>query len=187
MIKQVLAGAAFATAATMAVAAPASAATATQAPKAPANALQNLLSSPLGPSPTTSGTGCGCIGDAVGGLTSNTPVAGSTGKLTSTVSNTTSSLTGNTNGTMGNGGSSASGAGASDFATRNGDTVITGEDGEGAGGILNTYGASLINVDGRCLVPLPEGEGIGGHGLTGPKAACNIAPVDQYEAPQKLL
>ncbi|GGU36559.1 hypothetical protein [Streptomyces violascens] len=192
MIKQVLAGAAFATAATMAIAAPASAATATQAPKAPANALQNLLSSPLAPSPTTSGTGCGCIGDTVSGLTGTTPVGnGTTGKLTSTVSNTTSSLTGTNTGTMGtgagNGGSSASGSGATDFSTRNGDTVITGEDGDGAGGILNTYGASLINVDGRCLVPLPEGEGIGGHGLTGPKAACNLAPVDQYEAPQKLL
>ncbi|MGW1050811.1 hypothetical protein ACWDBD_29000 [Streptomyces sp. NPDC001118] len=59
--------------------------------------------------------------------------------------------------------------------------------GDGAGGILNAYGASLINTDLRCLVPLPEGEGIGGHALGGPKAACNIAPVDQYEAPQKLL
>ncbi|WP_107090613.1 hypothetical protein [Streptomyces sp. WM6378] len=186
MIKQVLAGAAFATAATMAVAAPASAATATQAPKAPANALQNLLSAPLAQSPTTSGTGCGCIGDTVSGLTGNGPAS----NLTGTVSSTTSSLTGTNNGTTGNGGnsgSSASGNGATDFATRNGDTVIAGQDGDGAGGILNTYGASLVNVDGRCLVPLPEGEGIGGHGLTGPKAACNLAPVDQYEAPQKLL
>ncbi|MER5549526.1 hypothetical protein ABT072_45815 [Streptomyces sp. NPDC002589] len=79
------------------------------------------------------------------------------------------------------------GNGATDFGTRNANTAITGDDGEGAGGILNTYGASLVNIDGRCLVPLPEGEGIGGHGLTGPKAACNLAPVDQYEAPQKLL
>ncbi|WP_406510350.1 hypothetical protein [Streptomyces sp. NBC_00212] len=79
-------------------------------------------------------------------------------------------------------GNSMSG-GAKDFATRNGDTAITGD----AGGILNTYGAPLINVDGRCVVPLPEGEGIGGHLLGSPKAACNIAPVDQYQAPQKLL
>ncbi|MER7841652.1 hypothetical protein ABTY98_38650 [Streptomyces sp. NPDC096040] len=63
------------------------------------------------------------------------------------------------------------------------DTAIT----DDAGGILNTYGAPLINIDGRCLVPLPEGEGIGGHVLGGPKASCNVAPVDQYQAPQKLL
>jgi hypothetical protein len=69
------------------------------------------------------------------------------------------------------------------FGTGDGDTAITGD----AGGILNTYGAPLINVDGRCLVPLPEGEGIGGHLLGGPKAACNIAPVEQFQAPQKLL
>ncbi|KOU34662.1 hypothetical protein ADK54_09615, partial [Streptomyces sp. WM6378] len=67
--------------------------------------------------------------------------------------------------------------------TRNGNTSIAGE----AGGIGNTYGAPFINVDLRCAVPLPEGEGIGGHLLGGPKAACNIAPVDQYQAPQKLL
>ncbi|QHC23161.1 hypothetical protein [Streptomyces sp. GS7] len=72
---------------------------------------------------------------------------------------------------------------STDFGTRNGNTVIAGE----AGGILNTYGAPLINVDLRCAAPLPEGEGIGGHGLGGPKAACNLAPVDQYQAPQKLL
>ncbi|MEU9366854.1 hypothetical protein AB0D78_34925 [Streptomyces avermitilis] len=67
----------------------------------------------------------------------------------------------------------ADGTGATDFGTRNGDTAIVGE----VGGILNTYGASLVN-DLRCAVPLPEGEGIGGHLLGGPKAACNVAPVD---------
>ncbi|NUQ96144.1 MAG: hypothetical protein HOY79_06125 [Streptomyces sp.] len=72
---------------------------------------------------------------------------------------------------------------ASAKAFGNGDAAIAGD----SGGILNTYGAPLINLDARCLVPLPEGEGIGGHGLGGPKAACNIAPVDQYQAPQKLL
>ncbi|MFD9632437.1 hypothetical protein [Streptomyces violascens] len=136
MIKQVLAGAAFATAATMAVAAPASAATATQAPnplQIPTSALQSLLSTAAGPT--------------VGGM-----------------------------GSMGS-------AGATGFATRNGNTTIAGE----AGGIGNTYGASLVNIDLRCAVPLPEGEGIGGHALGGPKAACNLAPVDQYQAPQKLL
>ncbi|KOU50649.1 hypothetical protein ADK54_09610 [Streptomyces sp. WM6378] len=75
------------------------------------------------------------------------------------------------------------GQGASAFATRNGNTTIAGE----AGGIGNTYGAPLANVDLRCAVPLPEGEGIGGHLLGGPKSACNLAPVDQYQAPQKLL
>ncbi|MFD9632391.1 hypothetical protein [Streptomyces violascens] len=144
MIKKILAGAAFATAATMAVAAPASAA---QAPKPkpsttpmttlqiPTATLQSILAAAAAQGPTTSGTGA------------------------------------------------MSGVGASDFATRNGNTTIAGE----SGGILNTYGASLINVDLRCAVPLPEGEGIGGHALGGPKAACNVAPVDQYQAPQKLL
>ncbi|MEV8527408.1 hypothetical protein AB0451_25185 [Streptomyces sp. NPDC052000] len=74
-------------------------------------------------------------------------------------------------------------ADATDFGTRNGATVIAG----GAGGILNTYGAPLANVDLRCAVPMPEGEGIGGHLLGGPKAACNLAPVNQYQGPQKLL
>ena len=137
MIKQVLAGAAFATAATMAIAAPASATTGPQAPKKPANGLQSIPAS------------------ALAGILANALAQGAT----------------------------VSGTGATNFATRNGDTAIVGE----AGGILNTYGASLVNVDGRCLVPLPEGEGIGGHLLGGPKAACNIAPVDQFQAPQKLL
>ncbi|MFI6049183.1 hypothetical protein ACIBCO_03725 [Streptomyces violascens] len=74
-------------------------------------------------------------------------------------------------------------ADTTDFGTRNGDTVIAG----GAGGILNTYGASLISADLRCAIPMPEGEGIGGHLLGGPKAACNVAPVRQYQGPQKLL
>jgi hypothetical protein len=201
VIKQVLAGAAFATAATMAVATPASANTPVpQGHTTAASAIQSALSAPLGQSLTTSGTGCGCIGGTVSGATGTatnlTGTSNLTGAVTSTVGNPTGAV-GNPTGAVGNltgatggltgAGTGASGDGATDFGTRNGDTVITGEDGEGAGGILNTYGASLANVDGRCLVPLPEGEGIGGHGLTGPKAACNIAPVDQYEAPQKLL
>ncbi|MFI6689427.1 hypothetical protein [Streptomyces sp. NPDC050485] len=141
MIKKILAGAAFATAATMAVAMPASA----QAPKPQANTtplqiptstLQTLLAA-AAQGATASGTGTGAMG----------------------------------------------GNGATDFATRNGNTSIAGE----AGGIGNTYGAPLINADLRCAVPLPEGEGIGGHALGSPKAACNLAPVDQYQAPQKLL
>uniref|UniRef100_A0AAU2UZ06 Uncharacterized protein n=1 Tax=Streptomyces sp. NBC_00003 TaxID=2903608 RepID=A0AAU2UZ06_9ACTN len=126
MIKKVLTGAVFATAAAMAVAAPASAHTTEK--KAP-NAHDSI-------------------------------------RAARAVSGTTVSATG-----------------ATGFGTRNGDTAIAGE----SGGILNTYGASLINVDLRCAVPLPEGEGIGGHGLGSPKAACNLAPVDQYQAPQKLL
>ncbi|GAA2473159.1 hypothetical protein GCM10010388_77130 [Streptomyces mauvecolor] len=130
MIKQVLAGAVFATAATMAVAAPASAHTmGTEAKSIPTSAHESIR-------------------------TARTATGSSTGAT-----------------------------GAKDFGTRNGDTAITGD----SGGILNTYGAPLINIDGRCLVPLPEGEGIGGHALGGPKASCNIAPVDQYQAPQKLL
>ncbi|WP_256725807.1 hypothetical protein [Streptomyces sp. IMTB 2501] len=74
-------------------------------------------------------------------------------------------------------------ASATDFATRSGDTSLMGE----VGGILNNHGAPLGNIDGRCLVPLPEGEGIGGHGLGSLMNECNIAPVDQYQAPQKLL
>ncbi|WP_438292037.1 hypothetical protein [Streptomyces sp. HUAS TT7] len=214
MIKQVLAGAAFATAATMAVAAPASANNPVpQGHKTAADAIQSVLGAAQNPTTSGTGTGCNCgtVSGAAGTVTNLTgtsnltaPVSSVAGNPTGTVSNvvgnptgavsnptgTVSNLTGSLTGAAtgasmpGTGGSSD---GASAFATRNGDTVITGTDGEGAGGILNTYGASLVNVDGRCLVPLPEGEGIGGHGLTGPKAACNLAPVDQYEAPQKLL
>ncbi|MFI6689418.1 hypothetical protein [Streptomyces sp. NPDC050485] len=129
MIKQVLAGAVFATAATMAVAAPASATTGPQAQTTPTNAHEAIRAARIASGTTVSGTG------------------------------------------------------ATDFGTRNGDTAIAGD----AGGILNTYGAPLINIDLRCAVPLPEGEGIGGHAFGGPKAACNIAPVNQYQGPQKLL
>ncbi|GAA2463270.1 hypothetical protein ACFPFX_30835 [Streptomyces mauvecolor] len=132
MIKQVLAGAAFATAATMAVAMPASASahtTAPQAHKSPTDALQRILSTNVVQGPTAGGTG------------------------------------------------------ATGFGTLNGDTAITGE----SGGILNNHGAPLGHIDGRCLVPLPEGEGIGGHGLGSLKTECNIEPTDQFQAPQKLL
>ncbi|MFJ8388873.1 hypothetical protein ACIQ9Q_30955 [Streptomyces sp. NPDC094438] len=129
MIKQVLAGAVFATAATMAVAVPASAATGPQAQNTPTNAHEMIRAARVASGSTVSGTG------------------------------------------------------ATDFGTRNGDTAIVGD----SGGILNTYGAPLINIDARCLVPLPEGEGIGGHLLGGPKVACNVAPVDQFQGPQKLL
>ncbi|MFJ8311021.1 MULTISPECIES: hypothetical protein [unclassified Streptomyces] len=129
MIKQVLAGAVFATAATMAVAVPASAATGPQAQNTPTNAHEMIRAARV--------------------------VSGST----------------------------VSGTGATDFGTRNGNTAITGD----SGGIGNTYGAPLINVDLRCAVPMPEGEGIGGHLLGGPKTACNVAPVDQFQGPQKLL
>ncbi|MFJ8390318.1 hypothetical protein ACIQ9Q_38585 [Streptomyces sp. NPDC094438] len=131
MIKQVLAGAVFATAATVAVAVPASAhITGLKAQNTPTNALGSILAAPLGQGTTVSGNGA-----------------------------------------------------TTEFGTRNGDTVIKG----GAGGILNGDGASSVNVDGRCLAPLPEGEGIGGHLLGGLKSECKVAPADQYQAPQKLL
>ena len=129
MIKQVLAGAVFAAAATMAVAVPASAATGPQAQIMPTNAHEAIRAARAASATTVSGTG------------------------------------------------------ATDFATSNGSTVIAGD----SGGILNTYGAPLINIDLRCAVPLPEGEGIGGHAFGGPKAACNVAPVTQYQGPQRLL
>ncbi|MFD0419835.1 hypothetical protein [Streptomyces sp. NPDC127108] len=80
-------------------------------------------------------------------------------------------------------GDTVSGSGSADFATDHGDVAIAGD----PGGIANTYGGSLVNADLRCLVPQPEGEGIGGHLLGGPKATCTVAPVDQYQAPQRLL
>ncbi|MFD7169928.1 hypothetical protein [Streptomyces violascens] len=129
MIKQVLAGAALATGATMAVAAPASAQAPLPGPQAlnPANALTSVFSTGAAQGPTTGGTGA--------------------------------------------------------YGTSNGNTTITG----GSGGILNGHGASQGNVDLRCAVPLPEGEGIGGHGLTTIKNQCNLGPTTLYQAPQKLL
>ncbi|WP_438296229.1 hypothetical protein [Streptomyces sp. HUAS TT7] len=128
MIKQVLAGAALATGATMAVAAPASAqAPVPQALNLPANTLTSVFSTGAAQGPTTGGTGA--------------------------------------------------------FGTSNGDTTITG----GSGGILNGHGASQGTVDLRCAVPLPEGEGIGGHGLSTIKNQCNLGPTTLYQAPQKLL
>ncbi|GHI41601.1 hypothetical protein Sviol_60090 [Streptomyces violascens] len=151
-------------------------------------------------------TGSGATGNLAGTVSSTTgKLTGTTSKPTSTTSKPTSTtskptgttapatgtgtttpgtLTGAGNGTMVPDTGAASGQGAAtDFGTLNGNTVIGGE----AGGIGNTYGAPFINVDLRCAVPLPEGEGIGGHALGGPKAACNIAPVDQFQGPQKLL
>ncbi|MGW2819059.1 hypothetical protein [Streptomyces sp. NPDC001415] len=69
------------------------------------------------------------------------------------------------------------------FGTSNGETAISGA----SGGILNNHGAPLGGVDLRCAVPMPEGEGIGGHGLSGLKNECQVAPVNQFLAPQKLL
>jgi hypothetical protein len=58
-----------------------------------------------------------------------------------------------------------------------------------AGGVLlpTDDPPPLIPIGSRCAVPLPEGEGIGGHALGSLKQECNIAPVDQFQAPQKLL
>ena len=46
--------------------------------------------------------------------------------------------------------------------SQNGNTAIAGE--------------QMVTIDGRCIVPLTEGEGIGGHVLGAPKAACNVTP-----------
>ncbi|MFI6689847.1 hypothetical protein [Streptomyces sp. NPDC050485] len=127
MIKQVLAGAALATGATMAVTAPASAQTTGPQALNPTNTLTSVFSTGVGQGPTANGTGA--------------------------------------------------------FGTSNGNTTITGE----SGGVLNNHGAPLGNLDGRCLVPLPEGEGIGGHAFATIKNQCNLAPATQYQAPQKLL
>ncbi|WP_405840415.1 hypothetical protein [Streptomyces sp. NBC_01518] len=80
-----------------------------------------------------------------------------------------------------NNGVAAENTTASDFATRNGDTAIGGD----ASGILNTYGAPLVNVDLRCAVP--NAQGVGGNVLGGPMAACPVAPVDQFDGPERII
>lgn len=78
-------------------------------------------------------------------------------------------------------GDTTSGTGVSQFGTSNGDVAIGGD----PGGILNTYGAPLVNADLRCAVPAAQG--VGGNVLGGPVAACNDAPVDQFDAPERIL
>ncbi|MGW2346204.1 hypothetical protein [Streptomyces sp. NPDC001661] len=78
-------------------------------------------------------------------------------------------------------GDTASGTGVSQFGTANGDVAIGGD----PGGILNTYGAPLVNADLRCAVPAAQG--VGGNVLGGPVAACNDAPVDQFDAPERIV
>ncbi|MFD7292617.1 hypothetical protein ACFV9W_04945 [Streptomyces sp. NPDC059897] len=78
-------------------------------------------------------------------------------------------------------GDTTSGTGVSQFATDNGDVAIGGD----PGGILNSYGAPLVSADLRCAVPAPQG--VGGNVLGGPVAACDDAPVDQFDAAERIL
>ncbi|WP_372351382.1 hypothetical protein [Streptomyces sp. KL116D] len=78
-------------------------------------------------------------------------------------------------------GETTSGTGASEFATSNGDVAIAGD----PGGILNSYGAPFVDVDLRCAVPAAQG--VGGNVLGGPVTACNNAPVDQFDAPERIV
>ncbi|MGY0024154.1 hypothetical protein [Streptomyces sp. cg35] len=78
-------------------------------------------------------------------------------------------------------GDTTSGTGSSEFATRNGDVAIAGD----PGGILNSYGAPFVDVDLRCAVPAAQG--VGGNVLGGPVTTCNNAPVDQFDAPERII
>ncbi|MGY0021069.1 hypothetical protein [Streptomyces sp. cg35] len=78
-------------------------------------------------------------------------------------------------------GSTSYGTGASEFATDNGDVAIAGD----PGGIANSYGAPFVDVDLRCAVPAAQG--VGGNVLGGPVAACTNEPVDQFDAPERIL
>ncbi|MFD8566494.1 hypothetical protein [Streptomyces sp. NPDC057694] len=71
--------------------------------------------------------------------------------------------------------------GSSEFATDHGDVTIAGD----PGGVANAYGAPFVNVDLRCAVPATQG--VGGNVLGGPVAACDTAPVDQFDAPERIL
>ncbi|MHB9758472.1 hypothetical protein ACYBSK_29170 [Streptomyces sp. BYX5S] len=82
---------------------------------------------------------------------------------------------------VGGAGTAAADGGAQEFAGRNGDVAIGGD----TGGLLNSYGAPFVNVDLRCAVPAPEG--VGGNVLGGPVAACDNAPVDQFDAPERIV
>ncbi|MHB9758471.1 hypothetical protein ACYBSK_29165 [Streptomyces sp. BYX5S] len=76
---------------------------------------------------------------------------------------------------------SGTGNGSSEFATDNGDVAIAGD----TGGVANSYGAPFANVDLRCAVPAAQG--VGGNVLGGPVAACDNAPVDQFDAPERII
>ncbi|SFF83385.1 hypothetical protein SAMN05216251_13138 [Actinacidiphila alni] len=71
--------------------------------------------------------------------------------------------------------------GPTNNATQNGDVSIAGD----PHGVLNTYGAPLVNVDLRCAVPATQG--VGGNVLGGPVAACDDAPVHQFDGPESIL
>ncbi|MEV5976788.1 hypothetical protein [Streptomyces sp. NPDC052114] len=76
---------------------------------------------------------------------------------------------------------SGTGTGSSEFATDNGDVAIAGD----PGGVANAYGAPFVDVDLRCAVPAAQG--VGGNVLGGPVTTCNNAPVDQFDAPERIL
>ncbi|NEB81923.1 hypothetical protein G3I40_42925 [Streptomyces sp. SID14478] len=78
-------------------------------------------------------------------------------------------------------GETAYGTGATEFATDNGDVAIAGD----PGGVANSYGAPFAHVDLRCAVPAAQG--VGGNVLGGPVAACTNEPVDQFDAPERIL
>ncbi|MGW5862612.1 hypothetical protein ACWFRJ_10630 [Streptomyces sp. NPDC055239] len=78
-------------------------------------------------------------------------------------------------------GETTSGTGTTEFATDNGDVAIAGD----PGGIANSYGAPFVDVDLRCAVP--SAQGVGGNVLGGPVAACDTAPVDQFDAPERII
>ncbi|MFJ2768348.1 hypothetical protein [Streptomyces sp. NPDC087300] len=76
---------------------------------------------------------------------------------------------------------SGTGNGSSEFATNNGDVAIAGD----TGGVANAYGAPFVDVDLRCAVPAAQG--VGGNVLGGPVTTCNNAPVDQFDAPERII
>src|SRR5205085_267877 len=78
-------------------------------------------------------------------------------------------------------GETSGGTGVSQFGTANGDTAIGGD----PGGILNSHGSPLVSADLRCAVPTPQG--VGGNVLGGPVAACEDAPVDQFDADERII
>ncbi|GAA1355967.1 hypothetical protein [Streptomyces beijiangensis] len=78
-------------------------------------------------------------------------------------------------------GETMSGTGVAQFGTENGDVAIAGD----PGGIANSYGAPFVNVDLRCAVPATQG--VGGNVLGGPVAACDDAPIDQFDAPERII
>ncbi|MFJ2900642.1 hypothetical protein ACIO87_38025 [Streptomyces sp. NPDC087218] len=55
------------------------------------------------------------------------------------------------------------------------------------GGILNSHGAPVVNVDLRCAVPNQDVQYIGGTLFGGNKAACDTGQVDQAQGDLRVL